>query len=116
MAISAPPQPVAGVPSLLAETRPDGRVRCGVCAHRCLVAPGRSGICGVRENRAGSLVCLAYGRTAAIGLDPIEKKPLFHVEPGSLAYSIATAGCPFHCRFCQNWEIAQGPRLGLDID
>jgi pyruvate formate lyase activating enzyme len=69
----------------------------------------------VRENREGTLVCTAYGRVAAAGLDPIEKKPLFHVEPGSLAWSIATVGCPFHCRFCQNWEIAQAPRLGLEI-
>jgi len=73
------------------------------------------GICGVRVNRAGTLVCLAYGRVAAVGIDPIEKKPLFHVAPGTLAFSIATAGCPFHCRFCQNWEIAQGPRLGIDV-
>jgi pyruvate formate lyase activating enzyme len=86
-----------------------------VCAHRCLVRPGRRGICGVRENRGGQLVSLTYGGVVAIGLDPIEKKPLFHVAPGSMAYSIATAGCPFHCTFCQNWEIAQGPRLGLDL-
>ncbi len=107
--------PATSVASLLAERRPDGSVRCGVCAHRCLVRPGRSGICGVRENRDGTLVCTAYGRVAAIGLDPIEKKPLFHVDPGSLAYSIATPGCPFHCRFCQNWELAQGPRLGIRL-
>ncbi len=103
------------VPTILATPSPDGSVRCGVCAHRCLVRPGRRGICGVRENRAGQLVCLVYGAVVAIGLDPIEKKPLFHVAPGSTAYSIATAGCPFHCTFCQNWEIAQGPRLGLDL-
>ena len=103
------------VPTVLAESYPDGSVRCGVCAHRCLVRSGRTGICGVRENRAGELVSLAYGAVVAIGLDPIEKKPLFHVAPGSTAYSIATAGCPFHCSFCQNWEIAQGPRLGLDL-
>jgi pyruvate formate lyase activating enzyme len=103
------------VPTILAESCADGSVRCGVCAHRCLVRPGRRGICGVRENRDGQLVSLAYGGVVAIGLDPIEKKPLFHVAPGSTAYSIATAGCPFHCTFCQNWEIAQGPRLGLDL-
>ena len=56
-----------------------------------------------------------YGAVVAIGVDPIEKKPLFHVAPGTTAYSIATAGCPFHCTFCQNWEIAQGPRLGIDL-
>ena len=77
--------------------------------------PGRHGICGVRENRDGRLLSLAYGAVVAVGIDPIEKKPLFHVAPGSTAYSIATAGCPFHCTFCQNWEIAQGPRIGLDL-
>jgi pyruvate formate lyase activating enzyme len=100
------------VPSLLATTLPDGAVRCGVCAHRCLVRPGRVGICGVRENRDGILYSTAYGAAVAVAMDPIEKKPLFHVAPGSWAYSLATAGCPFHCVFCQNWEIAQGPRLG----
>ncbi len=106
---------VSPVPTILATALPDGSVRCGVCAHRCLVRPGRTGICGVRENRQGALVSLVYGQVVAEALDPIEKKPLFHVAPGSTAWSIATPGCPFHCRFCQNWEIAQGPRLGLDL-
>ena len=101
------------VPSLLATALPDGAVRCGVCAHRCLVRPGRVGICGVRENRDGVLYSTAYGAAVVVAMDPIEKKPLFHVAPGSRAYSLATAGCPFHCDFCQNWEIAQGPRLGM---
>jgi len=101
------------VPSLLATALPDGAVRCGICAHRCLVRPGRAGICGVRENRDGVLYSTAYGAAVAVAMDPIEKKPLFHVAPGSQAYSLATAGCPFHCVFCQNWEIAQGPRLGM---
>ena len=114
-ASSAPTRPSGTVSTILAEELPDGSVRCGVCAHRCLVRPGRSGICGVRTNEGGHLVCHAYGAAVAIGIDPIEKKPLFHVAPGTLAYSIATAGCPFHCTFCQNWEIAQGPRLGLDL-
>lgn len=107
--------PVAPVPTILATPQPDGAVRCGVCAHRCLVRPGRRGICGVRANVDGHLLCEAYGAVAAVGIDPIEKKPLFHVDPGSIAYSIATVGCPFHCVFCQNWEIAQAPRLELDI-
>lgn len=110
---TAPVKP--GVRALLADAQPDGSVRCNACAHRCLVRSGRTGICGVRVNTAGELWSLAYGAVAAAALDPIEKKPLFHVDPGSTAYSISTLGCPFHCVFCQNWEIAQGPRLGLDI-
>ena len=111
---SVVPSP-AIVPTILAERQPDGAVRCGVCAHRCLVRPGREGICHVRENRDGTLVSTAYGQAVAGALDPIEKKPLFHVEPGSRAWSIATPGCPFHCTFCQNWQISQGPRLGMDL-
>ena len=111
----AHPAPVGPVPGLLAVPGPDGAVRCNVCAQRCLVRPGRLGICGVRENRGGTLFATAYGNVVAAALDPIEKKPLFHVAPGSTAWSIATPGCPFHCTFCQNWEIAQGPRLGLDL-
>ncbi len=88
-------------------------VRCVLCAHRCLLRPGRRGICGVRENRDGKLVTLVYGELVAAHLDPIEKKPLFHVLPGTTSYSIATVGCPFRCGFCQNWEIAQAPREGL---
>jgi pyruvate formate lyase activating enzyme len=109
------PQAVGVVPALLAVPQEDGSVLCNACAMRCFVRPGRSGICGVRENRDGTLVSTVYGRAVAVGIDPIEKKPLFHVAPGALAYSIATVGCPFHCSFCQNWEIAQAPRLGLDL-
>ena len=105
----------AAVPTVLAESQPDRSVRCGVCAHRCLVRLDRIGVCGVRENRDGVLVSTVYGAVASVGVDPIEKKPLFHVAPGTLAYSIATPGCPFHCLFCQNWEIAQAPRLGTSV-
>ncbi len=91
----------------LYEAFSDGKVRCLACAHRCLVLPGRSGICGVRENRGGKLYSLVYGHAVAAEVDPIEKKPLYHFYPGSRAYSIATAGCNFHCRFCQNWAISQ---------
>ncbi len=115
MSTSTRPTP-APVPTLLAAPADDGAVRCATCAHRCLVREGRRGICGVRVNRAGTLWCEAYGGVAAIGIDPIEKKPLFHVDPGSLAYSIATPGCPFHCTFCQNWELAMAPRLGLELE
>ena len=96
--------------ALLYERRPDGTLVCNLCAHRCNIRPGLRGICGVRENRDGTLVSLVTDRIVSSGVDPIEKKPFFHFLPGSLAYSIATAGCNFHCLFCQNWTIAQWPR------
>ena len=110
------PSDEVGVPALLGEALPDGSVRCHACAHRASSGPDRVGICGVRENRDGTLRSLVYGRAVAAHVDPIEKKPLFHVAPNTLAYSIATIGCAFHCDFCQNWEIAQAPRLGLDLE
>jgi len=88
----------------------DQKVRCNLCAHRCLIAEGKKGICRVRENRDGTLYTLVYGRTIAQHLDPVEKKPLFHFHPGTMSFSVATAGCNFRCQFCQNWEISQMPR------
>ncbi|HZV82437.1 MAG TPA: radical SAM protein, partial [Geobacteraceae bacterium] len=78
----------------------EGKVRCGLCRFRCLIADGGRGVCRVRENRGGTLFSLVYGKVVAEHLDPIEKKPLFHVLPGSTSYSIATVGCNFHCRHC----------------
>jgi len=89
------------------ESLPDGWVRCSLCPRRCRVADGRRGHCGVRENRGGRLVSLVYGRPCAQHVDPIEKKPFFHVYPGSRSYSIATVGCNIECKFCQNYDIAQ---------
>jgi len=88
----------------------DGRVRCHLCAHRCVIGDGKLGICRVRRNDAGTLHTLVYGRTISQNVDPIEKKPLYHVEPGSLSFSIATPGCNFRCDFCQNADISQMPR------
>lgn len=85
----------------------DRKVICNLCAHRCVIFSGKKGICKVRQNNAGTLITKAYGRTIAQNIDPIEKKPLYHFYPGSRAYTIATAGCNFHCRFCQNWHIAE---------
>lgn len=85
----------------------NGNVRCGLCPWQCVVPPGRRGRCNVRENRDGRYYTLVYGRPCALHNDPIEKKPFFHVYPGSKAFSIATVGCNIHCRFCQNWEISQ---------
>lgn len=96
--------------ALLYERRPDGTAVCGLCAHRCVIRAGRAGICRVRENRNGRLVTLVADRVVAENIDPIEKKPFFHFLPGSFSYSVATAGCNFHCLFCQNWEISQWPQ------
>ncbi|MDJ0716549.1 MAG: AmmeMemoRadiSam system radical SAM enzyme [Prochloraceae cyanobacterium] len=96
--------------AMLYEKLPDNRVRCHLCAHRCLIADGKKGICQVRSNRDGSLYTLVYGSTVSQNIDPIEKKPLFHFYPGSTAYSIATPGCNFRCAWCQNWEISQMPK------
>jgi pyruvate formate lyase activating enzyme len=93
----------------LFERLEDQKVRCNLCSHRCVIKDGRRGICNVRENEAGILKTLVYGKLVARHIDPIEKKPLFHFLPGSLSYSIATVGCNFRCRFCQNADIAQMP-------
>ena len=90
-----------------------GSVRCVACAHRCVLRPGRIGICGVRQNRGGWLYTTVYGQIVAAKAEPIEKKPFFHFMPGSYAYSIATQGCNFHCAFCQNWQMSQAHREGL---
>ncbi len=89
------------------ETTGDGQVHCRLCPRECLVLDGNRGYCRVRENRKGKYYSLVYGRPVAANLDPIEKKPFFHVYPGSRAYSIATVGCNLACKFCQNWDISQ---------
>ncbi len=86
------------------------RVHCGLCRFRCQIAEGQRGLCGVRENRDGILYSLVYGLSIAERIDPIEKKPLFHFYPGSLSFSVATAGCNFRCLHCQNYQISQLPR------
>jgi pyruvate formate lyase activating enzyme len=91
-------------------------VQCRLCSHFCVVGPGDRGICGVRENREGRLVALNYGRVAALNLDPVEKKPLYHFQPGSRTYSFATSGCNMNCAFCQNWSLSQSPREGGRVD
>ncbi|NQU43075.1 AmmeMemoRadiSam system radical SAM enzyme [bacterium] len=95
---------------MLWSSGPEDKVTCHLCAHRCVIADGEMGICNVREHRSGKLHTLVYGRTIARHVDPIEKKPLMHFYPGSKALSMATAGCNFRCRWCQNSEISQMPR------
>jgi pyruvate formate lyase activating enzyme len=87
-------------------------VQCRLCSHFCVIGQGERGLCGVRENREGTLMALNYGRIAALNLDPVEKKPLYHFHPGSRTYSFATAGCNLSCSFCQNWSLSQTPREG----
>ena len=93
----------------LYEPLEDNKVKCNLCSHRCVIKEGRRGLCSVRENQAGKLHTLVYDKLIARHVDPIEKKPLFHFLPGSLSFSIATVGCNFRCRFCQNADIAQMP-------
>ncbi|MBD3259558.1 AmmeMemoRadiSam system radical SAM enzyme [Candidatus Woesearchaeota archaeon] len=83
------------------------KVRCLICPKTCEIPDSKRGFCRARENRAGKLYSLVYGRPASAGVDPIEKKPLFHFFPGSLTYSISTVGCNFACRHCLNWQISQ---------
>jgi pyruvate formate lyase activating enzyme len=93
--------------ALFFEKLSDNSVRCMLCRHRCRIIAGERGICHVRKNLDGTLVSLVYGMLVAEHVDPIEKKPLFHVLPGTATYSIATVGCNFSCRHCQNHTIAQ---------
>jgi pyruvate formate lyase activating enzyme len=96
--------------AMLYEKEEESRVRCNLCAHHCVIKEGRRGVCGVRENRRGTLYSLVYGRPISMAVDPVEKKPLFHFYPGTDAFSIATIGCNFSCRFCQNADISQWTR------
>ena len=101
--------------AMLYDKLENGLVRCALCAHRCIIKPGRSGICGVRENADGVLHTLVYADAIAVHVDPIEKKPIYHYLPGTRSFSIATVGCNFRCRFCQNSDISQAPREGLSL-
>ncbi|MHA2407198.1 MAG: AmmeMemoRadiSam system radical SAM enzyme [Candidatus Ranarchaeia archaeon] len=83
------------------------KVECFLCRHNCLIAEGKLGLCRVRKNDDGVLYSLVYGELVATNVDPIEKKPLYHVLPGSKSYSIATIGCNFTCLNCQNADISQ---------
>ena len=88
----------------------DNRVLCLACDHACVLKPGEYGECGVRVNENGKLKSTVYGLAAAVNIDPIEKKPLFHFLPNSKIFSIGTVGCNFCCKFCQNWDISQHPK------
>ena len=84
-----------------------GEIQCDLCPRHCRVSKGKRGSCRVRENRDGKYFSLVYGAPCAVHVDPIEKKPFFHVLPATHSFSLATAGCNLQCKFCQNWEISQ---------
>src|SRR5436309_5253633 len=85
------------------------RIRCVACGHRCLIGEGRRGICKVRFNQ-GAQLRVPFGYVAALQCDPVEKKPFFHVHPGSDALTFGMMGCDFHCPYCQNWVTSQALR------
>lgn len=86
---------------------PNKKIKCRLCPRACIVGDRERGYCGVRENRGGTYYTLVYARVCAAHVDPVEKKPLFHYLPGTMAFSVATAGCNVNCKFCQNWDISQ---------
>jgi pyruvate formate lyase activating enzyme len=85
----------------------DEKLRCLLCPHSCLIAPGARGVCGVRENQGGEVSPVTYGVISGYALDPIEKKPLYHFYPGSYILSVGSYGCNLKCDFCQNFHISQ---------
>ena len=85
----------------------DGRIACELCPQACVIPEGGHGICLGRANRDGVLRAENFGRTVSVAMDPIEKKPLYHVCPGLSILSIACNGCNLRCDFCQNWSISQ---------
>jgi len=90
----------------LIERKTDGAIQCFACGHRCVIKPGRDGVCRVRFNEEGTLQ-VPVGYVGALACDPIEKKPFFHVLPGSDALTFGMLGCDFHCGYCQNWVTSQ---------
>jgi len=98
------------------ETLDDSTIQCNLCPRRCILSNKQKGFCKARENANQTLKLLTYNKPVALHLDPIEKKPLFHVYPGTKSFSIATAGCNLRCKFCQNWEISQLDPEKVNVD
>ncbi len=92
-----------------------GAVQCRLCCHFCRIDDGGRGQCGVRVNQGGALYTLVRSRVAALNVDPVEKKPLYHFLPGTRTLSFGTMGCTMACTFCQNHELSQPPRHGGQI-
>ena len=101
--------------ALFYESLEGEKVRCLLCPQDCVMAAGKRGFCKVRENIDGVLYSEIYNRAMARGMDPIEKKPLYHFHPGSMIYSLGTRGCNQHCDFCQNWHMLQPDAMTTEI-
>ncbi len=99
-------------PALLWRPLEENTLQCQLCAHFCRIEEGTRGLCGVRENKGGQLFSLSHDKVAALNLDPVEKKPLFHFLPGTRTLSLGTQGCNLACAFCQNASLSQPPRQG----
>ncbi len=97
------------------KTLSDNKIRCILCKHYCQLKEGQIGICGVNKNNNGKLENLVYAHPSALNIDPVEKKPLYHFLPGSLALSLGTVGCNFACPFCQNWGISQSKNIDKNV-
>ena len=104
--------------AVLYESLPGSIVRCNICQWHCKIGSGRLGACRMYRNKDGILYNMNYARVSSVAADPIEKKPLFHFNPGSLVFSLGGWGCNFHCQDCQNWEIScvDLPQIGRQIE
>jgi len=91
------------------------KIKCLLCRHYCQLKEGQVGICGVNKNEEGALKNLVYGHPVALNVDPVEKKPLYHMLPGSKVLSFGTVGCNFQCAFCQNWDISQETKINDSV-
>lgn len=100
---------------MLAKKLDGNKVKCLACRRYCVLGEGQAGFCGVRWNDCGRMVLGVYGRAAAVCVDSVEKKPLFHFLPGSTIYSVGTFGCNFACSFCQNWDLSQAPQAAREL-
>ena len=102
--------------AVLYQKLPNEKVRCTACARYCEIGQGQIGLCGIRANNGGRLDLLAYGKVITGHVDPIEKKPVIHYRPGTNIFSIATTGCNWLCKYCQNYDISQRRKIeGSDM-
>jgi pyruvate formate lyase activating enzyme len=107
MAAFGAPAELSRVEARYYKRLPDREIECNLCPKLCRLGDKERGYCGVRENQGGTYYTLVYGKACSLNVDPVEKKPFFHVLPGTNALSLATAGCNVNCKFCQNWQISQ---------